>query len=168
MADELPGRLADGFPGDRRIRPAQFVQLDITVTTRNVINIWLPEGIHEAKGRCRYFVPGEVRTLRWERTERDGVCCTGDVDGVVRFTGTVDEFEFGAALSLTIENTTDQRLDGVSADPCVQLATAPDFVDLERRRTWWRKGGEWCPFPDPKPVEGGAACSSARPTRRTS
>jgi len=155
MAMELTGRLQDGFPGDRRIRPANYVQLDIKATTRNFINIWLPEGLRDADGKGNLFLPGQVRSFHWDTTPTDGVQVSGEVDGVMRFTGTVDEFQFGAAIALTIENVSGKPLRGIHAGVCVQLAAAPDFADFGRQRTFWRRDGRWEGFPDTEEKEGG-------------
>ena len=45
MSGQPDSALPEGFPGDYRIRPAHYVQLDVGATTRNLVHIWLPESV---------------------------------------------------------------------------------------------------------------------------
>ena len=43
IVEKYPGHSPSGFIGDRRLRPGHYIQMDVLATTRNFINIWLPE-----------------------------------------------------------------------------------------------------------------------------
>jgi len=156
VTDPRPDTLPEGFPGDYRIRPAHYVQLDVGAATRNLINIWLPETVR-CDGRSVLFLPQDVRTLTYVRTPGHGVRVSGEEPGMVGWSGTVEDCPFGVAIELEIANLSGRPLAGVGASPCFQLAAAPDFRDFALERTLYRSSGRWAKLPS----------STAAPLART-
>ena len=144
MTDDTPTGLRDGFVGDRRVRPANFFQLDIGAPNRNFIHIWLPEAVSCA-GEKRWFTPRGETAGRWTSTEH-GTRFECDLPGPLRMTSSVEEIAHGVELRIDLVNDTGRALDDVKAQSCVQLAAAPDFRDVELQRTLWHGGGQWRPF----------------------
>lgn len=142
METQKRSGLPTGFVGDRKIRPAQFFQLDVAMAGRNFIHIWLPEGVSTAQGKL-FFVPGGEPSGTWELHPDGGVRCRRTVGGGLRMDSIVEEVDFGALLTLRLTNETGELLQRVSAPACVQLAAAPDLRDSGLQRTFWRCGGQW-------------------------
>ncbi|MFA6107963.1 MAG: hypothetical protein WDA75_04250 [Candidatus Latescibacterota bacterium] len=137
--------LQDGFRGDRRIRPAQFFQLDVGLPDRNFIHLWLPETV-SAGGETRFFAPrGEVGG-EWEIDPEGAVHCCRELGSDLWMESVVAEVELGVRLTIRLSNRSDQWLRGVTAQTCVQLPAAPDLRDVALERTFWRGQGRWQRF----------------------
>ena len=94
MTTDDSRRVPDGFAGDRRIRPAQFFQLDVGLPGRNFIHIWLPEGVSCEHGSL-YFVPGGESSGTWE-TDADGsVTCRRELPHELHMESSVHEVDYG-------------------------------------------------------------------------
>ena len=63
MADVI---FKPGFPDDLAVRPAHALQLDMWVTERNFIDIWLPEGVFSDDNETEWFLLREFTDLRWQ------------------------------------------------------------------------------------------------------
>lgn len=144
VSDDTRG-LRSGFEGDRRIRPAQFFQLDVGLPQRNFIHIWLPEGV-SCGGQSLFFVPGGEASGVWEAGPQGEVTCRRDLGRGLSMESTVAETDLGVYLTIRLTNDSPETLQGVSAPACVQLPAAPDLRDLELERTYWRCQGAWRRF----------------------
>ena len=137
-----------GFPQDLPVRPAHALQLDWRVTQRNLIPIWLPEGV-SADGRWVWFLLREPPPLHWTvggEAECEGRFELNDRCRVVARTAPRDD---GIDLHLQVTNLTPAAWSTVRLTVCVQLAAAPDFRDPGLERTWYHTRGGWRKF-DPQ------------------
>lgn len=134
------------------MRPAHAVQLDWWVTQRNIINIWLPEGVFADDKNIVWFLLRDPTNMRW----------TSGVDGTLEshcamkkkceiFSRTTPRDD-GVDLMMRVTNLSDKLWPRTSLAVCVQLATAPDFRDPMLERTYFRAGGSWRKF-DPATVK---------------
>ena len=145
ILEKYPGHSPSGFIGDRRIRPGHYIQMDVLATTRNFINIWLPE-LCSYKGLEKPFFllsPGEVNQLKLENTSTGGISLSGKAGEELEFTGTAEEFQYGLYLTVRYDNVSDRILEDVSSSVCIQLTAAPDFRDPDRKNTFWYNNGKW-------------------------
>src|SRR5262249_19418884 len=135
-----------GFPKDLPVRPAHALQLDWWITQRNMINLWLPEGVYSDPGTIEWFLLRDVTDLRWScgkdgawesRFERKEHC-----EVVTRTT----EREDGIDFSIRLRNLSPRTWSHSSMAVCVQLATAPDFRDPGLERTFHHTRNGWRKF----------------------
>ncbi|MAE59895.1 MAG: hypothetical protein CMJ49_00910 [Planctomycetaceae bacterium] len=148
MSELSSGTFERGFPTDWRIRPANFVQFDWCAHTRNMVHLWLPEGVMTADERP-LFILSEEADFAFKRV--------GDEHWVHTFTkpdtlGLHAEYcaiPDGVSISLEVTNLTDRTWPNVTAGVCAQLAAAPDFVDLALERTFAVSEGELVPMAQP-------------------
>lgn len=145
IIEKYPGHSPRGFIGNRGIRPGHYVQLDVLATTRNFINIWLPEmcGFKGSKNPFFLLSPGEINQLKLENTPTGGFSLSGKSDTELEFTGTAEEFQYGLYLTVKYHNVSDRVLEEVSSSVCVQLTAAPDFRDPNLIKTFWYNNGLW-------------------------
>ena len=154
--DRVPFR--PGFPADYPIRPGNLIQLDWRATTRNVIQLWMPENMSSRSyGRLLMILHEDV-DYRFDRTPEGWWRHSFEKPGVMRLTGVTRPIHDGVEMSLTIENLTDQDWEEVGAGVCVQFHSAPDFYDPERKRTFYVSGGELRTLEGPYHVAGDGVC----------
>jgi len=139
---------APGFPTDWPVRPANLLQLDWQAHTRNLINIWLPEGVHADGGRVLFILSEEV-SFEFARPSADEWVLTFTKPGAVALRGACRNMQDGVALSLELTNLSDRVWENVRGGVCVQLAAAPDFVDLALERTFIVADGALAAAPQP-------------------
>ncbi|MEN8230278.1 MAG: hypothetical protein ABFS38_19105 [Bacteroidota bacterium] len=139
------GHAPAGFMGDRRIRPGNYIQMDVLVTTRNFINIWIPESCTYNGQEEPFFLlsPDQLNDLKIEETPTGGISLSGKAGPELELTGTAEEFQYGLYLTVTYHNVSDRMLQDVSSAVCIQLTAAPDFRDPDRERTFWYHNNAW-------------------------
>ncbi|MEN8203015.1 MAG: hypothetical protein ABFS28_10495 [Bacteroidota bacterium] len=141
--DKHQGHAPDGVIGDRRIRPGYYLQMDVLATTRNFIQIWLPE-ICTYKGQKKPFFllsSEDLYQMNLDTTATGGISISGKAGEQLMITGTAEEFEYGLYLTVNQQNISDMVLEEVSSSVCIQLTAAPDFRDPERENTYWYNEG---------------------------
>ena len=144
IMQKYPGHLPDGFEGNRRIRPGNYIQLDILATTRNFINIWLPEYCTYKGLKKPFFLLSEgANLLKVDTTSTGGISLSTKVGDGLKMTGTAEEFQYGLYLTLKYHNISNKFLEDITSNVCVQLTAAPDFRDPELTRTYWYNNGKW-------------------------
>ncbi len=144
IINKYSGHLPNGFEGNRRLRPGNYVQLDILATTRNFINIWLPEYCSYKGLKKPFFLLSEgVNILRLDTTSTGGISLSSKAGNGLEFTGTAEEFQYGLYLTVKYHNISDKVLKDVTSSVCIQLTAAPDFRDPGVTRTYWYNDGKW-------------------------
>lgn len=146
--------LLDGFAGDRKIRPANTFQLDISAPNRNFINIWLPECVSCDTGMLSFMPWGEDRIV-WKNDGDNRTCSRSDISSQLRIESVAEEVDFGVKLEMRLSNTSEAVLRDVTVHSCIQLAAAPDFRDPGLERTFWRSNGQWARFKVTSEVQDG-------------
>ncbi|MSR64165.1 MAG: hypothetical protein EXS18_00090 [Verrucomicrobiae bacterium] len=143
-----------GFPNDLPVRPAHSLQLDWWITQRNLINIWLPEGVFSDAGSIEWFLLRDVTDLRWS-SAKDGAwesrfAMKDRCEVVTRTTERKDGVDF----TIRLTNRSVKTWPNANMPVCVQLATAPDFRDPGLQRTYHHAKDGWRKFAptDAKPV----------------
>ena len=139
-SDRVP--FVKGFPTDYPLRPCNQMQFDWWVVTRNILTIWMPEGIGAREpGRLLELLREDVSFV-YDRTSEGWWRHGFTKPGVMRMEGVFEEIRDGVRLVLAIENLSDRDYRGVHATVCLRFPTAPDFYDLERERTFYVSGGQ--------------------------
>lgn len=143
--NKYPGHAPAGFIGNRRIRPGNYIQMDVLATTRNFIDIWIPESCTYKSLEDPYFLlaPDQLHDLTVEETPTGGISLTGKAGKDLELTGTAEEFQYGLFLTVTYHNVSDKVLEDVASPVCIQLTAAPDFRDPNRERTFWYHNNTW-------------------------
>ena len=142
-----------GFPSDWPVRPANFLQFDWLAHTRNLIHLWLPEGVSTAGG-CPLFILSEEVSFHFARPSADEWVLSFAKPGVIALRGACRNIEDGLALSLEVSNLSDEVWKSVRGGVCVQLAAAPDFVDAALERTFVAVDGRLVPASQPDSRDG--------------
>lgn len=137
--DRVP--FVKGFPTDYPIRPSNQMQFDWWVATRNILTLWMPEGIAAREGRLLQLLREDVSFI-YDRTPEGWWRHTFTKPGVMKMKGIFEEIQDGVRLILTIENMSENDYNGVHATVCLRFPTAPDFYDLERARTFYMNDGK--------------------------
>jgi len=163
-ADRVP--FARGFPTDYAIRPANIVQFDWHVVTRNILTLWMPEAIGAREpGRLLELLREDVSFV-YDRTPEGWWRQSFEKPGIMRMAGVFQEIQDGVRLVLTIENLSDRDYRDVGATVCLRFSTAPDFYDLERKRTFYVSGGKVRTYEDAPITEPeGGACRFYSPPK---
>jgi len=130
-----------GYPDDLPIRPANLIQLDWHASTRNMINIWMPESVSSSSHGTLVMILREPVNYHFTRTGEDCWSYWFEKPGVLRLEGGLGAIEGGVAMALEVRNLSGQLWYDVSAGICVQLHAAPDFYDPNRERTFYLSGG---------------------------
>ncbi|MFM1551464.1 MAG: hypothetical protein ACKJSG_18825 [Lentisphaeria bacterium] len=138
MADVI---FKPGFPGDLAVRPAHALQLDMWVTERNFIDIWLPEGVLSDDNETEWFLLREFTDLRWQYDADGGWRSCFEKPGHCSVLATATSRDDGVDLRLQVTNLSDRVWPRTRAPVCVQLAAAPDFRDPALERTCFVAGG---------------------------
>ena len=143
-----------GFPKDLPVRPAHALQLDWWITQRNLISIWLPEGVFSDAGKTEWFLLRDATDLRWtcakEGTWESHFALKDRCEIVTR----TMEREDGVDFTVRLTNLSSRTWPNANMPVCVQLGTAPDLRDPELQRTWHHTKDGWRKFAptDAKPV----------------
>lgn len=138
-----------GFPEDYPIRPSNTLQLDWYASTRNMIDIWLPEGVGCAERGSLLMILHEEADFRFERQAKGSWRHEFEKPGLLRLVAVTRPIEDGIEMELAITNLSAEGWTDVSAGVCVQFHAAPDFLDPERRRTFYLVDGRLRPLSGP-------------------
>lgn len=149
MSDPDRPMFQRGFPTDWRIRPANMVQFDWQAHTRNMIHLWLPEGVGNPDGSL-LFILSEEADFTFERLGEEHWAHTFEKPGSFGLRGECRAIADGVSMSLQITNLSDQRWESVAPGVCVQLAAAPDFADTTLQRTFTVSNDELVPMQQPQ------------------
>ena len=131
-----------GFPDDFPIRPANLVQLDWMASTRNMINMWLPETIACENHGMLLGILREEASYHFSQASDGSWTTSFEKLGVLTLEARITPVEEGVQLSLEIGNASRDVWEKVRACVCVQFHAAPDFYDPERKRTFYLSGGQ--------------------------
>lgn len=137
-----------GFPTDWPVRPANSLQFDWLAHTRNFVHLWLPEGV-SSDGDHLLFILSEEVSFHFAHPTADEWVLTFKKPGVIALRGSCRNIRDGVALSLEVSNLSDRVWESVQGGVCVQLACAPDFVDLRLERTVVVADGRLVPASQP-------------------
>ncbi len=155
-----------GFPGDYPVRPANLLQIDWFASTRNMINLWLPEAIGCRNLGTLLFILHEDVGFRFERTAEGHWRHTLVKPGCLSFEAVTKEIPSGLAMELAVTNLGGRDWESADAGICTQFHAAPDFYDPERRRTFYLSGGKMRMMTGPVNSTAEDACRFYGPTRQ--
>jgi hypothetical protein len=141
-----------GFPKDLPVRPAHALELDWWITQRNLIRIWLPEGLFADAGEVVWFLLREPTDIRWSRIADDVWESRFEKKNACEIVTRTSKREDGIDFSIRLTNLSAMTWPNANMPVCVQLATAPDFCDPGLERTFYPGSQGWQKF-DPKSVK---------------
>ena len=121
-------------------------KLDLWVTERNFIDIWLPEGVLSNDDQTVWFLLREATDLRWQYDGAGTWQSSFEKAGQCAVEATVTTRDDGVALQLQVTNLTGYVWPRAQAPVCVQLAAAPDFRDPALERTRFLAADNWQVF----------------------
>ena len=130
-----------GYAEDLPVRPGNLLQLDWEASTRNMINIWLPEALSCAEQGLLLMILREEVDFRFEQTP-EGHWRHSFAKPGLNLEATLRPIAEGVEMELSITNAGPRDWVKVRAGICVQFHAAPDFLDPELERTFYLAGGK--------------------------
>jgi len=131
-----------GFPKDLPVRPSTSAQFDWLAHRRNLFDLRLPETLLSKNSGILTMPIRERRSLDWSwQAEQLESCLI--VEGRLCITAHFRPEEGCVYLSLLVDNLGKIDWQETKAVVCLRLIAAPDFVDPQRKRTFWWTEGRW-------------------------
>jgi hypothetical protein len=131
-----------GFPKDLPVRPSTSAQFDWLAHRRNLFDLRLPETLLSKTTGILTMPIREQRYLDW--SWKTGYLESRlIVEGSLCISARFRPEEGCVYLGLLVDNLGKIELQETEAVVCLRLIAAPDFVDPQRKRTFWWTEGRW-------------------------